>query len=160
MGLGSELDLLQTFASLAGSAAPADRPLDGHDLSRTLREGAPSPRDTVYYYGGTLVAIRRDSYKLHLQPPGQPQGGRGGAAQGAEAPTPPAVQLYNLDIDPSEQFDLATDRPEVVAELTRLAEAHIQSVVPGPSQLGRGTGGGRQGGRGRQGTPGGGQQDQ
>jgi arylsulfatase A len=146
MGIGSELDLLQTFASMAGGSVPADRPLDGYDLSRTLREGAASPRDTVYYYGATLVAIRKGSYKLHLQPPGQP-GSRGGAAQGASAP--PAVQLYNLDTDPSEQFDLATDQPKMVVELTRLAEAHVKSVVSGPNQLGRGTGAGRQGRGGR-----------
>jgi arylsulfatase A-like enzyme len=32
-GMGSTLDLLQTFVSLAGGAAPGDRTLDGHDLS-------------------------------------------------------------------------------------------------------------------------------
>jgi arylsulfatase A len=152
MGVGSQLDLLPTLAALAGAAVPADRPLDGVDLSPTLREGAPSPRDTVFYYGSQLVGVRKGPYKLLLQPPPAPgQGGRGGAA--GQAATPPVPQLYNLDEDPSEQFDLAADRPEIVAELTRIADEHRKAVVPGTDQLsaGRGAGaGGRQGG-GRQG---------
>src|SRR5436190_23496733 len=41
-GIGSELDLLQTFAALAGAEAPRDRVLDGCDLSQTLLGGAAS----------------------------------------------------------------------------------------------------------------------
>ena len=156
MGLGSQLDILPTLAALAGAPVPADRPLDGHDLSRTLRDGAPSPRETVYYYGAQLVAIRKGAFKLHLQPPA---GRGGGAAQGAAAPPAAApgggaepaspVELYNLDVDPSEQFNLAAERSDVVAELTRLAQEHVKSVVPGEDQLSPGRGGrGRQGGRG------------
>jgi arylsulfatase A-like enzyme len=159
MGLGSELDLLQTFASLAGAPAPADRPLDGYDLSRTLREGAPSPRDRAFYYSSQLVAVRKGPFKLHLQPP--QQGGRGAAAAGGATAVPaqPAMQLYNLDVDPSEQFDLAEERPELVAELTAIAEEQVRTVAPGADQLSAGRGGrggaGRQGGGARQGGAGG-----
>lgn len=128
MGPGSELDLLPTLASLAGVAPPSDRPIDGYDLSPTLLEGAPSPRDTVFYYGAELVAVRKGPYKLHLRVP-QP-----GAGQSV-APDGPTIALYNLDEDPSEQFDLSADLPEVVAELTAVADAHRASVVPGPDQL-------------------------
>jgi arylsulfatase A-like enzyme len=159
MGLGSELDLLQTFASLAGVPAPADRPLDGYDLSRTLREGAPSPRDRAFYYSSQLVAVRKGPFKLHLQPP--QQGGRGAAAApgATTVPAPPAMQLYNLDVDPSEQFDLAEERPELVAELKAVAEEQVRTVAPGADQLSAGRGGrggaGRQGGGARQGGAGG-----
>ena len=128
MGLGSELDLLPTLASLAGVAAPSDRPIDGYDLSPTLLEGAPSPRDTVFYYGAELVAVRKGSYKLHLRVPQQ------GAGQSV-APDGPTIALYNLDEDPSEQFDLSADLPDVVAELRAVADAHRTSVVPGLDQL-------------------------
>ena len=147
-GLGSELDLLQTFASLAGARPPSDRPLDGYDLSGSLREGTPSPRDRVFYYGSQLVALRKGAYKLHVQPP--QQDGRGAAAGGAAGAGTPAMQLYNLDIDPSEQFDFAEARPEVVAELKAIAEEQARTVAPGADQLSAGRGG--RGGAGRQGS--------
>jgi arylsulfatase A len=147
-GIGSELDLLQTFASLAGAAAPTDRPLDGYDLSRTLRDGAPSPRDSVFYYGAQLVAVRKGAYKLHLQIPSA--GGRGGGASetpAANGASPPQVALYNLDVDPSEQFDLAKELPEAVADLMRVADQHRKAVVPGIDQLQQGRGSFGRGGR-------------
>jgi hypothetical protein len=45
------------------------------------------------------------------------------------------MELYNLNEDPSEKFNLAATRPEITAELMRLAEEHAKGVVPGPNQL-------------------------
>jgi hypothetical protein len=45
------------------------------------------------------------------------------------------MELYNLNEDPSEKFNLAATRPEITAQLMRLAEEHTQGVVPGPNQL-------------------------
>jgi len=136
-GIGSELDVLQTFASLAGAGAPTDRVLDGHDLSATLRGGAPSPRDTLFYYGASgLAAVRRGAYKAHfLIPPSGEELGAGTAS--APAATP---QLYDLDRDPSEKFDLAATRPEIVAELRAIAEQHKMTVAPVKDQIATRTG--------------------
>jgi arylsulfatase A-like enzyme len=148
-GIGSELDLLQTFAAVAGATPPTDRPLDGYDLSATLKRGTPSPRQTLLYYASNggypapLVAVRQGPYKLHLQVPQQGRGG-GPAAQGSA--DGPKVELYNLDEDPSEKFDLAATQPEKVSELRRIAEEHMKVVTPGPNQLGRGQGRGTRGG--------------
>jgi arylsulfatase A-like enzyme len=153
-GIGSELDLLQTFAALSDATPPSDRPLDGYDLSPTLKGGTPSPRHTIFYYASNggypapLVAVRQGPYKLHLQVPQQGQRGAGAAAQGsATAPqgsaTAAKVELYNLDEDPSEKFDLAESRADKVSELRRIAEEHQKNVTPGPNQLGRGQGRGR-----------------
>jgi arylsulfatase A-like enzyme len=160
-GIGSELDLLQTLASIAGAKAPTDRPLDGFDLSPTLKRAAPSPRTTLFYYATTggypapLVAVRHGAFKLHLRPP--QDGGRvtapgaaDAAARGraAEIPASPAMELYNLNEDPSEKFNLVAIRPDVTAELMRLAEEHAKAVVPGPNQLsGRAAAPGRRGQR-------------
>jgi arylsulfatase A len=130
-GMGSELDILQTFAALAGAQAPTDRVLDGYDLSATLRTGGASPRDTLFYYGsGGLAAVRRGSYKAHFVVP--PSGATLG---GAPAPTETAPLLYNLDQDPSERFNLAAKYPQVVAELRRLADEHQKTVVPVKNQI-------------------------
>jgi arylsulfatase A-like enzyme len=136
--LGSELDLLPTFAKLAGAVAPTDRPLDGFDLSQTLRTGAPSPRQELFYYGSRLAAVRQGPYKLHLVPQqGQPgQGGTQQAQTGQAASAGP--ELYNLDVDPSEKFNLAGRLPDVVAKLQRLAAEHQASFTLAPTQLGRG----------------------
>jgi arylsulfatase A-like enzyme len=146
-GIGSELDLLPTLARVAGAEAPADRPLDGTDLSGTLRTGAPSPRDTVFYYAAAgLSGVRRGSFKLHRAM------ASGSGALGVPDPVkpPPAWELYNLDEDPSEKFDLAKERPEIVAELTNLLQQHEKTVERGVNQipLGRGRGAAPAAGRG------------
>jgi arylsulfatase A-like enzyme len=128
-GIGSELDVLQTFASLAGAKAPADRVLDGYDLSATLRTGAPSPRDTLFYYGGSgFAAVRHGSYKAHFVIPAS------GATAGA-GPAEGGPQLYNLDEDPSERFDLASKQPDVLAGLRRIADEHKKTVIPVKNQI-------------------------
>jgi arylsulfatase A len=129
-GIGSELDILQTFASLAGARAPTDRVLDGYNLSATLRGTATSPRDRLFYYGGSgLAAVRHGAYKAHFLIPSS------GAEIGEAVPSNGEPQLYNLDQDPSEKFDLAAKQPELVAELRRIAEEHKTTVVPVKNQI-------------------------
>jgi arylsulfatase A len=130
-GIGSELDLLPTMASLAGAAPPSDRVMDGYDLSPTLTRGDPSPRHTLVYYAstgsGVLSAVRRDAYKAFFVVPA----GDGSAAASANS----NPQLYNLDQDPSEKFDLAGTHPEVLGELRKLADDHARTVVTVKNQI-------------------------
>ena len=67
------MDLLPTFARLAGGQEPQDRKIDGHDV-RTLILGEPdakTPYDVFYYYQRDhLQAIRSGPWKLFL-PPGK-----------------------------------------------------------------------------------------
>ena len=143
VGIGSEMDLLPTFARLAGASVPPGRSLDGQDLSATLTNGAPSPRDTVFYYNGArLTGVRHLAFKLHLA--GAAGSGAGGAPA-IPAPANPAWELYNLDEDPSEKFNLADKHPEIVRELTAMMAAHQKTVEPFENQipLGRGAGAGR-----------------
>jgi len=131
-GIGSELDILQTFASLAGAQAPSDRVLDGYDLSQTLRGRAPSPRHTLFYYAnsgnGILSAVRRDSFKaFFVVPPAD--------AAGVASTAPPSPQLYNLDQDPSEKFDVAGKHPELMTELRKVADEHQKTVIAVKNQI-------------------------
>lgn len=131
--MGSTLDLLPTFVSLAGGTPQDDRPLDGADLSPVLLGTGPSPRDTMFYYhGATLYAVRKGRYKAHFLTKTSYVGQRE-----PERHDPPLV--FDLDLDPAERFDVAADHPGVVAELRALADAHraeIEAVRP-PSQLER-----------------------
>jgi arylsulfatase A-like enzyme len=148
-GIGSELDLLPTFARLAGAEAPRGRQLDGHDLSATLQKGAASPRETlIYYAGATPTGVRHRGFKLHraMQTPAARAGGA------ANQPSP-AWELFNLDVDPGERFNVASKHPEVVASLTtRLAE-HQKTVEPFENQIPLGRGRGAGAGRGRGAAP-------
>jgi len=129
-GIGSELDILPTFASLAGVKPPSDRVIDGYDLSRVLKGADPSPRHALFYYAstgsGVLSAVRRDAYKAFFVVP---------STAGAASPATAAPQLYNLDEDPSEKFDLAAKHGDVVAELRALADEHMKTVVPVKNQI-------------------------
>lgn len=126
--LASTLDLLPTAAALAGAELPADRPLDGYDLSPVLKGQGPSPREVMYYYRGTkLYAVRQGPWKMHYITR---------SAYGPDKPVehnPP--QLYHLGQDPSEQHNVAKDHPEVLAKIEAIVAEHRRTMVPGEPQL-------------------------
>lgn len=127
-GLACTMDVFTTCLRLAGAAVPADRPIDGLDLSDLLLRGAPSPRHTLFYYRGTrLYAVRQDRWKLHRftqKGYGQPK---------PDSHEPPL--LFDLQVDPGETFNVATNHPAVVTTLQRAFDAQQASVTPAPSQL-------------------------
>jgi arylsulfatase A-like enzyme len=107
------MDLLPTFARLAGVDVPADRVIDGRDISALLRgePDAVSPHEAFYYYHRScLSAVRSGPWKLHVSPHGW---GKDGSRSGA---------LFNLDNDIGEINDVSTDNPEVVKRLQTLAD--------------------------------------
>lgn len=131
--MGSTLDLLPTFLALAGGTAPKGRTLDGHDLSPLLFGEGPAPRETMFYYqGAQLYAVRKGPFKIHFTT---------FTSYRKQKPVPhdPPL-LFHLGEDPSERFDIAAKHPDVIAELTALAEAHRQSVEPVADQLAERTG--------------------
>jgi len=128
--MGSTLDLLPTLVSLAGGTPPDDRELDGYDLSAALQEGAASPREEVVFYRGTeIYAYRSGPWKAHFITQGSYTKESGPRIE-HETPL-----LYHLDEDPREKFDLAAERPEVVAELRQKANDFREKLVPGEDQL-------------------------
>ncbi len=128
MDLGATMDVLPTFLRLAGIDAPSDRVLDGFDLSATLRDGSPSPRETVFYYRGTeIYAVRQGAFKAHFTTKS------GFGSDAAVVHDPPL--LYQLDHDPSEKYDVAGEHLDVIQRIRRAAEEQRKSVEPVPDQL-------------------------
>jgi arylsulfatase A len=88
----------------------------------------PNPREAVYFYRGTQVfALRKGSYKAHFltqQEYGDPA---------ITTHDPPL--LYNLDIDPSEKYDISENHPEVIAEIKELLKEHLSKIIPVENQL-------------------------
>ena len=127
--LGSTMDLFTTFSSMAGATLPEDRIMDGVDLSETLCYHKPSPRKSVLYYRGTdLYAVRWGDYKAHFI-----THGAYGQFGELEEHNPPL--LYHLGHDPSEQFNVAQDHPEVLAQINALVLKHRSKLVKGKDQL-------------------------
>jgi uncharacterized sulfatase len=122
--LGSGLDVIVTASALAGAELPADRIIDGVDLSAAIRGTGSSPRDKVFYYWDSeLRAIRKGKYKAHFITSGAYDDGEPRTEH-----TPPI--LYDLTADPGERFNIAADRPDIVADLVREAEIHRRTVAP------------------------------
>lgn len=98
------MDVLPTFAKLAGATLPEDLVIDGKDMMPTLMDGAESPHEYFFYaHWGVLEAARWKSWKLRI-------------VDGKEA-------LYNLDQDISEKKNVAANHPEIVQQLKAAMEA-------------------------------------
>lgn len=112
------MDLLPTFAALAGAELPADRPLDGKNIWPLLAGDphAKSPHAAFFYYHmEQLQAVRSGAWKLYL-PLTNPQGGRRQDAK------PTQARLYDLHADVGETHNLADAHPEIVRRLQSFAE--------------------------------------
>ena len=127
--LASTIDLLPTFAYLGGAPLPALR-IDGVNIiSLMTDEGATSsPRKyfLYYYQRNDLEAVRNDRFKLVF-----PHAGRtyedflpGDDGLPGQVNERKAVEsaLYDLRRDPGERYDVKEQYPDVVAELTRIAD--------------------------------------
>jgi arylsulfatase A-like enzyme len=99
---------ITTFSKMAGVPIPEDRVIDGYDLTHVLLGNEPSPRENMLYYRGTdLYAIRLGDYKAHYITQGEY-----GMFGGREEHNPPI--LYIISQDPSEQYNIAEDHPEIL----------------------------------------------
>lgn len=64
--LMTTMDLLPTFARLAGAEVPTDRIIDGKDIWPTLGGDAETPHESFFYHKGEqLMAVRSGKWKLH-----------------------------------------------------------------------------------------------
>jgi len=125
--MASTLDILPTALALTNLDLPKDRPLDGYDLSPALVGGKSQRREMFYYRGFDLMAARLGPWKAHFQT----QTGYGQPMQ--ETHNPPL--LFNLDVDPSERFNVAAANSEVLKEIQSLVEKHRSGMQPAKSQL-------------------------
>lgn len=128
MDPGTTMDLLPTFLEMAGGFPPSERILDGISLAETITSKASGPRDTVFYYRGEeLWAVRKGSFKAHFKT-------RSGYGRD-ETITWDPPRLHNLEVDPSEKYNIADSHPEIVSGIERLAEEHRQEILPVKNQL-------------------------
>ncbi len=118
----TSMDLLPTFAKLAGAELPNDRILDGADVLPVIvgRAGAKNPRQTFFFYCyNHLQAVRHGQWKLVLPRRARPPWCSWSARMVTAVEK---ISLYDLDSDVGEQHDVAAGHPQVVAELMELIE--------------------------------------
>lgn len=117
------MDLLPTFAKLAGAKVPSDRVIDGKDIVPVLTQGKPSPHEAFFYdHSNTLRAVRSGKWKLHLGGPNQQGGGKA---------------LYNLEADIGETTNVLAQHPEVVQRLLAFAKAYNEDMKQNSRAAGR-----------------------
>lgn len=127
--IAATIDILPTFANLAGAELPTDRVIDGVDISPLFAgdfEQADPDRFFAYYFINSLQAVRQGKWKMHLPRPANPDWmGRWarnphiapGDWAGFDSPF-----LVDLEADPGETKSVAEDYPDVVTRLLTLAE--------------------------------------
>lgn len=97
------IDLLPTFAQLAGAKVPTDRTIDGKDVWPLMsgKPGAKTPHEAFFYYRGrNLDAVRSGKWKLRCNKNN--------------------TELYDLEADIGEKNNLADKRPEIVGRLRNM----------------------------------------
>ncbi|KAL4617962.1 arylsulfatase A-like [Arapaima gigas] len=148
--LATILDILPTFASLAGAKLPPVQ-LDGFDMKPILFGNGLSERKAVFYYPVDpsekygLFAVRVGKYKAHYY--------TRGSAQSSTTPDqdcsvlaflkqhdPPL--LFNLETDPSENYNLATldnlEYKQVLEMIQGVKKDFEMGMVFGQSEISKG----------------------
>lgn len=108
--MGATLDVYATLLAAAGVALPEG--CDGHDLAGLWsgKTGQSPRREFLYHRGRSVQGVRVGPWKLR---------------------TVDGDELFQLDLDPSERYNVADDNPQIVAELRRRIE-QFQAAGAGP----------------------------
>jgi len=144
----SLVDMMATFADMLGMNLPDDQGVDSVTAMPLLKGESGAYRELhaiIHHSSGGYFAIRRGDWKLllHSGSGGNNYGVRSGRRAEAYADTleqrlldTGGRQLYNLRLDIGETQNLASERLEMVAELTALALEYVKNgrSTRGPRQ--------------------------
>jgi arylsulfatase/arylsulfatase A len=148
--IAGNIDMLPTFAKIAGADLPKDRIIDGREITSLMFDPKAGPvRDTqLYFFGLKLVAIRQGDWKLFINAPGDDTQAQSNAEDGLKGKPADGKKrggrsagLYNLASDPGEANDVAAEHPDIVAKMSEEARkrgAEIQEHKRPPGQHGAG----------------------
>ncbi|XP_062860428.1 arylsulfatase A [Trichomycterus rosablanca] len=149
--LSSTLDILPTFAKLAGASLPKVQ-LDGVDMTDILFNHGPGQREAMFFYPVDpsekfgVFAVRMGRYKAHHYTRGASHSDTTPdqdchPISGLKHHDPPL--LFDLESDPSENYSLSLkDHPELTEVLRRIQDLKDRfeaSMQFGESEIGKGT---------------------
>lgn len=125
----SVMDLFPTVLHLANAKLPEDKVLDGQDIYPVLTGKKEAENRIIYYYNRSdLFAIRKGSWKAHFVIKSSESRNEAGIKQDP-------LLLYNLDIDPSERFNVAKENADIAEDLQKEYLQHTSSVKKAPFQF-------------------------
>ncbi|NNE93721.1 MAG: sulfatase [Verrucomicrobiales bacterium] len=109
--LMTAMDLLPTFAKLAGAKVPGDRVIDGKDIWPVLTGDAKSPHEAFFYHKvNDLQAVRSGNWKLHVNKEKKP------------------TALFNLDKDIGEKNNVLAGNSDVAKRLLEYIVAFEKDI--------------------------------
>ena len=125
-GIAGTVDILPTLAKLTGASLPAN-PVDGLDIWPLMtgkKASLDRPEPLLYFDDWNLQCARWGKWKLHFARYNSfiygpaPAGGRVNLAL-------PAGELYDLDNDPQESYDVGPGNPEIVKDIQARAARQL-----------------------------------
>jgi arylsulfatase len=125
-GIASTMDIVPTVAKLCGAELPS-KPLDGIDIWPLLSgQRNVIEREALLYFDNVhLQCARWGKWKLHISRYNVMVYNPAPAAGRVNLPIAP--ELYNLEDDPDESYDVAKENPKIVEEI----EARIERLMAG-----------------------------
>jgi len=126
----TSMDLFTTSLMLGGTQPPQDRLIDGKNLTPLLKGQTDRIHDVFFYYRrDKLYAVRKGPWKAHFI-----------TVENRYLPNQQVIKhepplLFNIEQDPSEQFNVADQHPEVLEELRSVAEKHRKETEIKPSVI-------------------------
>jgi arylsulfatase A-like enzyme len=114
--LAAHIDVLPTLMELCGVPRQGPRPLDGSSLAGALRGTKPGPTDRTVFVHSQRIEFPKEWRKCSVMTE------QWRLVNGEE--------LYRIDLDPSQETDLATQHPDTVQDLRKRYQGWWQSLQP------------------------------
>lgn len=133
----SEMDFLPTLAAIDGGKLPEDRPIDGVDQRDVLlgKSAAGRRGSLLTFIGPDLVAVRWKQWRIYyrdIRPTGEGAQRVGGLdASSSEMNGYP--KIFNIEMDPSEQLNVAFTFPWVLQPALAAVGAYERSLQHHPN---------------------------
>ncbi|MFX0555602.1 sulfatase [Maribacter sp. CXY002] len=122
------IDILPTIAALTDSKLP-DATLDGKSVWKLLKgQTKSSPQEAYFFYYrvNELFGVRYKNWKMYFPHTYRTMEGQEAGKDGIPGEYKmiklDTIELYNLEVDPSEKHNLANEFPEVVKTIKKLAD--------------------------------------
>jgi len=138
------IDMLPTIVDMAGAQLPKER-IDGLSLLPLLKDpmNVKTPHQALFFHysqDGHLEGVRSGRWKLHFPHTFVTlKGGKVGrdGLPGDYRSEQTSLELYDLDADPGETRNVASENQETVAKLVKIGLAHAEEINRNRREPGR-----------------------